>query len=58
MTRPGTVSWTTRTLPFDFAGDRVVMVPRKKGAGPVDESTFEETLRKTVTEVVDDLDIQ
>jgi hypothetical protein len=44
-------------LPFDFAGDRVVMVPRQAGAGPIDESALAETLRKTVKEVVDDLNI-
>ena len=46
----------TPPLPFDFAGDRVIMVPREGGAGAV-KATFAETLRKTVKEVVDDLDI-
>ena len=44
-------------LPFDFAGDRVVMVPRTDGVGPVEESKFAETLRKTMKELVDDLNI-
>jgi hypothetical protein len=44
-------------LPFDFAGDRVVMVPREGGSGQVEEPAFAETLRKTVKEVVDDLNI-
>lgn len=44
-------------LPFDFAGDRVVMVPRTDGSGPVDQAAFEKMLRRTVKEVVEDLNI-
>jgi hypothetical protein len=45
----------TPPLPFDFAGDRVIMVPREAGA--VEESAFADRLRKTVKEIIDDLDI-
>lgn len=38
--------------------DRVVMVPREVDSGAVNESTFAETLRKTVEEVIDDPDIR
>ena len=45
----------TPPLPFDFAGDRVILVPRPGEA--IDADAFAESLRKTVREIVDDLDI-
>ena len=45
----------TPPLPFDFAGDRVIVVPREGGAGAVNQLAFAETLRKTVKAVVEDL---
>jgi hypothetical protein len=45
-------------LPFDFAGDRVINVPRTEGVGAVDESVFTEMFRGAVTRLVDQLDIE
>ena len=47
----------TPPLPFDFAGDRVIVVPREGGAGAVNQPTFAETLRTTVKAVVEDLNV-
>ena len=47
----------TPPLPFNFAGDRVVLVPRADASGSVDVCGFEQTLRKTVKEVIRDLDL-
>ena len=44
-------------VPFDFAGDRIIMVPRTDGTGPVVESELVETLRSTLKELVESLNI-
>lgn len=44
-------------LPFDFAGDRVITVPRADGVGPVDEESFTEMLRSAVSRLVEQLRI-
>ena len=43
--------------PFDFAGDRMVIVPRDADSGLLNKEEFGRMLRETLTRVVDDLDI-
>jgi hypothetical protein len=44
--------------PFNFAGDRIVVIPRIKGTGELDGEKFTQMLRSTVTELVERLGLE